>query len=83
TRDVATIPRREWDQHQVAEVMQHDYQAVSIGPDADALQALRKMQRTGSSRLLVTNGEQLVGMISLKDLLRFLDLKLRLEHGEE
>ena len=43
------------------------------------LQALAKMQRTGSSRLLVTDGERLVGIISLKDLLRFLNLKLELE----
>jgi CBS domain-containing protein len=39
-------------------------------------------QRTGSSRLLVTDGSRLVGIVSLKDLLRFLDLKLELEDGE-
>jgi CBS domain-containing protein len=37
------------------------------------------MQRSGSSRLLVTEGDRLVGIVSLKDLLRFLDLKLELE----
>ena len=37
------------------------------------------MQRTGSSRLLVTEGDRLLGIVSLKDLLRFLDLKLELE----
>jgi CBS domain-containing protein len=41
------------------------------------------MQRTGSSRLLVTDGDRLVGIVSLKDLLRFLDLKLELEDGED
>jgi CBS domain-containing protein len=40
------------------------------------------MQRTGSSRLLVTDGDRLVGILSLKDLLRFLDLKLELEDGQ-
>jgi len=40
------------------------------------------MQRTGSSRLLVTDANRLVGIVSLKDLLRFLDLKLELEEGE-
>ena len=55
---------------------------VSIPPGADALQALGQMQQTGSSRLLVTEGDQLVGIVSLKDLLRFLDLKLQLERPE-
>jgi hypothetical protein len=35
-----------------------------------------------SSRLLVIDGDHLVGIVSLKDLLRFLNLKLELEDGE-
>ena len=73
------IPPDEWRQHTVGEVMRHDLDRYSIGPDADALQALSQMQRTGSSRLLVTEGDRLVGIVSLKDLLRFLHLKLELE----
>jgi CBS domain-containing protein len=42
---------------------------------------LGQMQRTGSSRLLVTEGDQLVGIVSLKDLMRFLNLKLELSNG--
>jgi CBS domain-containing protein len=42
------------------------------------------MQHTGSSRLLVTDADRLVGILSLKDLLRFLNLKIELEHhGKE
>jgi CBS domain-containing protein len=37
------------------------------------------MNRTGSSRLMVTDGNRLVGIISLKDLLKFLELKVELE----
>ena len=37
------------------------------------------MQRQGISRLLVTSGDELLGIVSLKDLLRFLDLKLEWE----
>ena len=46
------------------------------------MEALGKMQRTGSSRLLVTEGDRLLGIVSLKDLLRFLNLKLELEGGD-
>ena len=79
TQEMAQLPREEWDRHTVGEVMRHDVGALTVRPDADALQALAKMQRTGSSRLLVIEGDRLVGIISLKDLLRFLNLKLELE----
>ena len=59
--------------------MRQDVAALSIGPGADALEALGKMQATGSSRLLVVEGDRLLGIVSLKDLLRFLHLKLELE----
>ena len=34
---------------------------------------------TQSSRMMVTDGNRLVGIISLKDLLKFLELKVELE----
>jgi Zn-dependent protease/CBS domain-containing protein len=82
TQALAKYPRQEWEMHTVAEAMRQDVDLLSISPDADALEALGKMQRTGSSRLLVTDNNRLVGIVSLKDLLRFLDLKLELEEGE-
>jgi Zn-dependent protease/CBS domain-containing protein len=79
TQALMQVPRGEWDRHTVGELMRHDVRALTIRPDADAVYALAKMQRTGSSRLLVTDEDRLVGIISLKDLLRFLNLKLELE----
>jgi Zn-dependent protease len=77
-RALARVSRAEWDDRTVADVMQSDFSAFAIAPEADALEALVRMQRTGSSYLLVTEGDRLVGTINLKDLLRFLDLKLEL-----
>jgi Zn-dependent protease/CBS domain-containing protein len=79
TQALARIPRGQWDRHTVGEVMRHDLQTITISPDADALDALGRMRRTGSSRLLVVERGRLVGMVSLKDLLRFLSLKIELE----
>jgi CBS domain-containing protein len=83
TRALARYTTAEWDRHTVGEVMRNDLETVRISPDADALQALEKMQRTGFSRLLVTDGDRLVGIVSLKDLLRFLNLKIGLEGAEK
>jgi Zn-dependent protease len=83
TQMLQGYPREEWDRHSVGEVMTHDLEPVSIPPETDALQALAQMQRTGSSRLLVTEGDRLLGILSLKDLLRFLQLKMELEPEEK
>src|SRR5262249_28191538 len=53
TQALAGVPRGEWEQHSVGEVMSRDVDALSVSPGSDALQALGKMQRLGSSRLLV------------------------------
>ena len=79
TAALARVPREEWDLHTISEIMEHDLKPVTIPPDADAIDALGRMQRTGSSRLLVAEGDHLLGIISLKDLLRFLNLKMELE----
>ena len=83
TQALSKIPRGEWEQHTVGEVMEHDLKAVTIPPDADALEALGKMQRSGATRLLVSEGDRLVGIISLSDLLRFLSVKIELEGSEQ
>jgi Zn-dependent protease len=83
TGALARYPRDEWDNHAVAEAMRRDLEPITVRPDTDALEALERMQRTGSSRLLVMDGGLLVGIVSLKDLLRFLRLKLELEGRDE
>jgi CBS domain-containing protein len=82
TQMLSRYPRGEWEHHSVGEVMERGLAAISIAPNTDALKAFGKMQRTGHSRLLVLDGEQLVGIVSLKDLLRFLHLKLELEEED-
>jgi predicted transcriptional regulator len=78
-KSLSGVPRDEWNLHNVGELMRTDLAALTTSPDADALDAMSQMQRSGVSSLMVVAGEHLVGMISLSDLLRFLDLKLGLE----
>jgi len=53
----------------------------TISQSVDAMHALAKMTRTGHSQLMVVDGDQLVGVVMLKDMLRFLSLKLNLRRG--
>jgi Zn-dependent protease/predicted transcriptional regulator len=79
TRDVKAIPREQWARTTVADVYKPCSSDNTIAADADALEALSLMTRTGSSRLMVVERGKLVGIIALKDLLRFLSLKLELD----
>lgn len=79
TQVLADFPREQWSEHTIAEAMRRDLDALSITPQTDAMHALARMQSTGASRLLVVENGRLVGIVSLKDLLRFFHLKLELE----
>ncbi len=79
TSEVKTIPREEWDSLTVGEIASKCSPENTIGPDADALSAISAMSRTGRSRLLVVEGNRLVGIVSLRDMLKLLSIKLDLE----
>jgi signal-transduction protein with cAMP-binding, CBS, and nucleotidyltransferase domain len=51
----------------------------TIDLNKDATEALAAMNRNGTSRLMVAEGERLAGIIALKDMLEFLSLKVELE----
>jgi Zn-dependent protease len=79
TKELKEIPREEWSQRTVGELATRCSPGNTIEAQADAMQALSLMARTGSGRLIVIEGDRLVGVITLKDMLKFLSLKLELE----
>lgn len=79
TRDVQRIRRDDWSQQTIGEVARECDVQNTISRDADAMQALSLMNRTGASRLMVVEEGRLAGVLSLKDLLRFMSLKMELE----
>lgn len=79
TRQIKEVPREEWGERTVGELAEQCTGENSVSPDTDALEAFRKMSGDGQSRLLVVEGDQLVGIISLKDISGHISLKLQLE----
>jgi len=71
----------QWDQRTVAEIMEPCSEDNTVAPETDTLEAMTKMQRTGRSPLLVVSRGQLLGILSLRDLLELLTLGLELEGG--
>jgi Zn-dependent protease/CBS domain-containing protein len=80
TRDVRNVPRGEWDMHQVSELSATCTDGTVVEPDLDALAVLQKMRRTGNTRMMVVGNGRLLGIITLKDLLSF--IAVRLEIGQ-
>ena len=81
TRQVKEIPREEWAYRKVGEITSPCSPENTIGSQADAMKALSVMSKSGLSRLMVTEGNRLVGIIALKDMLAFLSLKVELEEA--
>lgn len=78
TVQLSSVDRAQWDRRKVADVMECCSNDNIIEPHTDVLEAMNKMQRTGRSRLLVVRDGHLVGILSLRDLLDLLALKLEL-----
>jgi Zn-dependent protease/CBS domain-containing protein len=79
TREVRNLPKEQWQQHKVNEIETPCSDKNTISPDSDAMKALSQMNATGNSRLMVVEGGKLVGIITLKDMLKFLSFKIDLE----
>ncbi|HVR43905.1 MAG TPA: site-2 protease family protein [Thermoanaerobaculia bacterium] len=79
TNRIKELPREEWDRQTVGAVAETCAPENTIAPETDALEALARMTRGKRSRLLVVDQGRLVGIITLRDLLSFLSIKMELE----
>ena len=81
TRQIKEVPRETWSLRTVRDIAQPCSDVNTIPADADAIDALARMSRTGNGRLIVVEDDRLVGVVSLKDLLRFIEVEVDLEMG--
>lgn len=74
-----SIPQEKWDITKVAQIM------LELTPDNTLLSttsvqdAMREMNESGISRMVVIDDQKVVGIITLKDLLEYFSLKIELE----
>ncbi len=79
SNEVKNIPKERWNTLLVQDVLVPCSVDTTVSPDTDAMKALSLMSRTGRSRLMVVDADRLIGVLTLKDMLKFLDLKIDLE----
>lgn len=79
TSQIKEIPKESWKHRKVGDIVIRCTNENSVGPEADAMEALTTMYKSGNSRLMVVADDKLVGILSLKDMMKFLSIKLDLE----
>ena len=77
--EIRRIPRERWDLMRVVDAMSPASPENTIDAGRDSVEALAIMQRSGNSRLMVVEDGRLVGLVTLKDLLRLVAYKMDLE----
>ena len=76
-RSVAGVPRDQWDKRRVREVMIGLDDVPRLTDDEPAIDALAELSESRVSRGLVVNDGRLIGLISITDLLRALEVRGR------
>lgn len=71
------VPRERWAETTAGEICRPAEATPRVGPTEDLAVALERMQRAEATRLMVAEGETLVGLLTLKDLLARLQLQRR------
>jgi predicted transcriptional regulator len=76
---VKQFSREQWEKHTVDDVVRKCDENNTVDENTDSVRIMSRMRKNGKSRMIVTKNGQLAGVITLKDLLEFLSLKVDLE----
>ncbi len=79
THDLKKIDKKQWSEHQVREIMGECSEENTIAPNVPVMKAVKKIQRTGNSRLMVVEEDRLIGIITLKDIIQALSVRSDLD----
>jgi Zn-dependent protease/CBS domain-containing protein len=81
--NIKQIPREQWAEKAVREVITPCSADNTVSPQMNAAKLVSMMVKPGGTgRYMVAENGRLLGMVSLKDLREFIDLKLELESTE-
>jgi len=82
TKDVKKEPREQWPEKTVNQILQSCSEPATIHPDQDTMDALSLIRKSDNSRLMVVDNDKLVGIIALKDIMKYISDKLELEQDK-
>jgi Zn-dependent protease/predicted transcriptional regulator len=74
---VAEVPRRDWDARSVRDCMIPRDEVPIVSPDEELMHAAEELAENDLHRALVLDGERLVGLLSITDVARALQMRRR------
>ncbi len=74
-RRVAEVPRSEWEERRVGDCAVPIADVLTLAPDDDLAEASGLLNQDGLGRALVLDGERLVGLLSISDIMRALEFR--------
>lgn len=80
-QQIKSVPRERWNEATVGNIVSTCGRDNTVSPQTDAMHVLSQMNRSGASRLMVVDSNRLVGIVTLRDLMKFLAIKMELEGG--
>jgi len=78
-RQIKEVPRSDWPNTRVGDIMVPAEEAQTISPDDDALDAVRRLQTEDIQALIVAKDRKPLGVLSRADVMKLLNLKMDLE----
>ncbi|GAB4287161.1 MAG: site-2 protease family protein [Roseovarius sp.] len=76
--DVGKLPPEERPHRVAADILAPDSAARTVGPDMTVLEAMNLMQAHNVSRLMVAEGDRLLGMLTMRDIVSHVAIRRRL-----
>jgi CBS domain-containing protein len=73
--DIRKVPRQEWDERLVQEVMTPANELTILSPRTDSNEAFQKLTQRDVRQIPVIENGQLVGLLRRRDIVRFLQLQ--------
>ncbi len=76
-KEVKNVPREDWGRVKVSEVFVPHEKRWEISPDADVTKALELMIKEDKGRIVVTEGDKIIGLITRNGIARYVQIKGR------
>jgi len=74
-KEVKDVPREGWGRVKVSEVFVRHDKKWEISPDADVMRALELMIKEDKGRIVVTEGDRIIGLITRNGIAQYVQLK--------
>lgn len=75
-QNMKAVPREEWPEKRVSQILTPLKETMVLHPDTDAAEVMMKMSAQNTGRALVMENGELVGLLSRTDMMRFMQMHM-------